>query len=327
MQRREFVDKTLRLTLTGALAPRLGTRWPEPRPSPFLDAHVHSESTALPAYRRLAGGPGGESIGGEELVRRLDADGIGRAYVLSTAYQMASDVYHRAALSLPDETARVRLENDFTAEQCARFADRLVPFLSVNPKRAYAVDEIDRCVEQLHMRGLKLHLWNSLVDTRKASDLAAVKRVVAHAAQRGLPVVAHILVGAVPNYGPDDTERFIREVVEPVDSLKISIAHLAGAGGFGPVQQRCFERLTTLCGPGTALASRVWTDMAAILLPQTTPDERTRFAELVPRWGFERLFWGSDNITGALAEARSTWPLSDAAWSTIAANHGQSFFG
>ena len=119
---------------------------------------------------------------------------------------------------------------------------RLVPFLSLNPKRGYAVEEVDRCVEQ-KMRGLKLHLWNSLVDTRQAADLAAVRRVVERAAHHRLPVVAHILVGAVPNYGPDDTERFVREIIMPFDTLQISLAHLAGAGGFGAREQACFERL------------------------------------------------------------------------------------
>lgn len=327
MQRRKFVDTAVRLTLAGAIAPRfLGTSR-EPTASPFLDAHVHSASSALMAYRKANGGRDGVPADGAELVRRLDADGIQRAFVLSTAYQMAADVNRGHPVSESEEHARVRLENDFTAAQCARFPERLVPFLSVNPKRGYAVDEIDRCVDELQMRGLKLHLWNSLIDTRQPGDLKSLKRAVGRAAQRGLPVVAHIFVGAVPNYGGDDTERFVREVVAPLDTLRISVAHLAGAGGFGVQQQQCFERLISLCGPGSTLAHRVWTDMAAILLPATTPAERARFAALAPRWGFDRLFWGSDSIAGALAQARSTWSSSDEAWRTIAANHGTTFCG
>jgi len=259
---------------------------------------------------------------GTALIRRLDAAGIRRAFVLSTAYQMAADAYGTRSAE-PAEYARVRLENDFTAAECARYPDRLVPFLSVNPKRGYAIEEVDRCAEQ-KMRGLKLHLWNSLVDTRQAADLAALRRVVERAAQHRLPVVAHIFVGAVPDYGPDDTERFVREIIMPLETLQISIAHLAGAGGFGARTQACFERLIALCGPDSPYASRVWTDMAATLVATTTADDARRFGELLPRWGLHRVLWGSDNIEDALEVTRSQWPLDAAAWRPIAEQRGES---
>ena len=328
MDRRDFLDVSARLAVAGALSRHLA-RVAE-LPSPFLDAHVHPTSPALLAYRASTSGrgaaqPAGRPATGATLVESMDADGVHRAYALSTAYQMAADVNRTGTLSESEERARVALENDFAAAECARFPDRLVPFLSVNPKRTYANEEIDRCVEVNKMRGLKLHLWNSLVDTRKDADLSALVRVVSHAAQRGLPVVAHIFVGAVPNYGGDDTERFVREVIAPVSTLKISIAHLAGAGGFAAPQQQCFERLIALCGPRTALAARVWTDMAAIILPRTSAADVGRFADLVPQWGYDRLFWGSDSIAGALAAARDRWPLGEAPWRTVASDRGTEF--
>ena len=98
-------------------------------------------------------------------------------------------------------------------------------------------------------------------------------------------LVAHILVGAVPNYGPDDTERFVREIIMPFDTLQIGLAHLAGAGGFGIQQQACFE-------------------------------------ELLPRWGLHRVLWGSDNSDHALALTRTQWPLDATAWQAIADQRG-----
>jgi predicted TIM-barrel fold metal-dependent hydrolase len=322
MHRREFLDTSARLAIAGALSTPLISRDGGRAAKPYLDAHVHPSSPALVAYRRMQGGRSDSPVDGAALVKRMDADGVHRAFALSTAYQMASDVNRRQPVSEKEEQARVALDNDFTAEQCARFPDRLVPFLSVNPKRGYAIEEIDRCVEHLKMRGLKLHLWNSMVDTRQDSDLASLKRVVAHAADRGLPVVAHIFIGAVPNYGGDDTERFVREVIAPAERLKISVAHLAGAGRFAAQPQECFERLIALCGAGTTLAHRVWTDMAAILMPSTPAADVARFAELAPRWGYERLLWGSDSIDGALADRERMWPLGEAAWDTIANNRG-----
>ncbi len=268
MLRRDFVDLSSKLVIAGFLGARpprgLGIRGATAErehasalAAPYLDAHAHTASALLLAYRAVSGGPKDREppADGAALIRRMDADGSRRAFVLSTAYQMAADAYGTRT-SEPTEHARIRLENDFTMSECARYPDRLVPFLSLNPKRGYAVEEIDRCAEK-GIRGLKLHLWNSLVDTRQPHDLAALKRVVERAAHHRLPVVAHILVGAVPNYGPDDTERFVREIVMPLDTLQISLAHLAGAGGFGAQPQACFQRLIALCGPDTPYASAV----------------------------------------------------------------------
>lgn len=334
MLRRDFVDLSIKLAVARVLglaqphagrvldaARRLRERSHTLAP-PYLDAHAHSASGLLLAYRAVSGGPTEREspADGAMLIRRMDAEGVRRALVLSTAYQMAADAYG-SRTSETAEYARVRLENDFTAAECAQYPARLVPFLSLNPKRGYAVEEVDRCAEQ-KMRGLKLHLWNSLVDTRQAADLASVRRVVERAAHHRLPVVAHILVGAVPNYGPDDTERFVREIIMPFDTLQISLAHLAGAGGFGIQQQACFQRLIALCGPDTPYASRVWTDMAAVLTATTPADDARRLGELLPRWGLHRVLWGSDNIDGALALTRTQWPLDATAWQAIADQRG-----
>jgi predicted TIM-barrel fold metal-dependent hydrolase len=327
MNRRDFLGNGVRLAATGAVS-RHVIHLKEPLPSPFLDAHVHPASAALREYTRtrFGGSARADAVAtGAALVERMDNDGVHRAFALSTAYQMASDYKRAAPPSESEEHARVASENDFAAEQCALFPDRLVPFLSLNPKRTYAIDEIDRCVEVRKMRGLKLHFWNSMLDTRKEADLSAIIRVVSHAAKRGLPVVAHIFVGDVLAYGPDDTERFVREVIAPIGALKISIAHLAGAGGFGPRQQDCFAQLTTSCGPGTALAARVWTDMAAVLSEETSEADVAAFAALVPRWGADRLFWGSDSSVDALAAARDRWPITIATWRTVANNRGADF--
>lgn len=334
MLRRDFVDLGTRLAVAcifGSPRPRaqeIGDAVQGPRerthglPAPYLDAHAHLASAALAAYHAETGGTVGQvgTMEGAALIRRLDADGVRRAFVLSTAYLMAADAYGTRTAETA-EYARVRAENDFTAAECARYPERLVPFLSLNPRRGYAVEEVDRCVEQ-KMRGLKLHLWNSLVDTRQTADLAALRRVVERAAHHRLAVVAHVAVGAVPNYGPDDTERFAREIIMPLDTLQISIAHLAGAGGFGARAQACFERLIAVCGPDTAYASRVWTDMAATLTATTAADQARRLGEQLRRSGLHRVLWGSDNIDGTLERTRTQWPLDATAWHPIAEQRG-----
>src|SRR3712207_8315818 len=44
-------------------------------------------------------------------------------------------------------SAKVRAENDWTVQQASRFADRLIPFCSVDPLKSYALEEIARSEE------------------------------------------------------------------------------------------------------------------------------------------------------------------------------------
>src|SRR5438045_398951 len=107
MRRRDFIDISSKL----AVAPVIGLArpWAETvfgaarrlrehshiLAPPYLDAHAHSASSLLLVYRALSGGPSRREspVDGAELIRRMDADGIRRAFVLSTAYQMAADAY------------------------------------------------------------------------------------------------------------------------------------------------------------------------------------------------------------------------------------------
>jgi hypothetical protein len=119
MLRRDFVDLSSRLAIARILdlhqplaeGIRDVARGPRERPSvlppPYLDAHAHTASAALVAYRAATGAPKGidSPTGGAALIRRMDADGVRRAFVLSTAYQMAADAYGPRALDLQGASA------------------------------------------------------------------------------------------------------------------------------------------------------------------------------------------------------------------------------
>ena len=302
------------------------------REAPLLDAHVHLSSPRMLAAleRQMGASPWLAGRDVESLIERLDREGIRRAWVLSEAYLMASDVWQ---LTEPEEEpAQVRAENDFLARVAARYPDRLDAFLSLNPKREYAGEEIDRCVEELGMRGLKLHCWNSLVDVRDASHLGRLRAVLARAAARGLPVMVHAFNGSVPGYGRQDVEIWARDLVLPLPDLRICFAHLGGAGGFAPPVQSVLAALVDELGPQSAAADRVGVDLSAVLLgdntiglPPTPPEERTRMAELLDSWGCQRVLWGSDSLPGYLELSRAAWPLGRDRWSTLCAASGDRF--
>jgi predicted TIM-barrel fold metal-dependent hydrolase len=92
------------------------------------------------------------------LIDFLNAAGIKRAVVLSTAY---------GPVAGPSETEveRVRAENDWTAKQIMMFPARLIGFCGINPMRDFALAEIERCSAIPELRyGIKHHFGNSDTD-------------------------------------------------------------------------------------------------------------------------------------------------------------------
>jgi uncharacterized protein len=90
-------------------------------------------------------------------------------------------------VGLHDDTL-LTLENDNLAKVCAASAGRMVPFCAVNPyRRDTAVAEFRRCVESLHMRGLKIHPWvqGASVNSETMDELCEM------AAQWRIPLLFH----------------------------------------------------------------------------------------------------------------------------------------
>src|SRR6185295_6155629 len=102
----------------------------------------------------------------DRLIHLLDSAGARRAVVLSEAYWFGSPLMPGIdrSVSIADEQASVRAENDGVADQVARYPNRLVAFCSVNPLKSYAIQELERCAADPRFSGLKLHLANSDVD-------------------------------------------------------------------------------------------------------------------------------------------------------------------
>src|SRR5438876_11319524 len=111
--------------------------------TPVVDHHQHLFG---PPIVEIVAGPmaaamGAKPITAKELVALLDSAGIRRAVVLSVAYMYGNP--NRPPVE--NEYEKVKGENDWTSQQVALYPDRLVAFCSMNPIKAYALDEIRRC--------------------------------------------------------------------------------------------------------------------------------------------------------------------------------------
>lgn len=178
--------------------------------SAALDAHTHVVSPELAA---LLVGPGAPPSTADELIERLDEANVKQAVVLSLAYFP----------ELPDAAA-VRAENDFTATEVAKYPDRLIAFCGINPLRDGALDEIDRCVDELGMKGVKLHLPASGVDMKLPEHVEALSAVFDRIAERDLPVLMH---SGAPLGLPLDSDAFanLGIVIATHPTVRLTMAH------------------------------------------------------------------------------------------------------
>ncbi|MEX0702955.1 MAG: amidohydrolase family protein [Planctomycetales bacterium] len=153
-----------------------------PRPAPVIDAHTHvfcwgehpadgylSEKTrrawltrlllALTGLRREAGATLSEKMR-SRLLRHL------RASRLDFAVVLAQDAVYRADGSRDDFATHFYVSNDYVLE-LAKECDKIVPGCSINPIRADALAELERCREA-GCRLVKVHTAIQGVDPSRA---------------------------------------------------------------------------------------------------------------------------------------------------------------
>ena len=210
----------------------------------------------------------------------------------------------------------------------------MIPFASVNPKREYALEEVKRCIELLNMRGVKLHFANSDIRLRDQEHRHHVFEVLRYAAGRNISVVAHIHNELLEASGAREMQILIAELVEPLPTLRISIAHLGWGGGAGARAQKALEILASTVRRRPLVAGQLWADFSGVLLTSAFPPlqsmssaEQASIGSVMRAWGADRLLWGSDTIPEALKQSRAVWPLSDEEWEIVAANDGSAFLG
>ena len=272
-----------------------------------------SESLQFPGPRAYS------PTGAADLVALMDAADVRRSVVLSMAYVFGTPL----APPQTDEQAKVRAENDWTATEAARFPDRLIPFCSLNPLKDYAISELERCVRQQRMRGLKLHFANSDVDLRRAEHVQHLCAVFAAANRLHVPIVAHVW-RAGGNYGAADIRIFIDQVLPCAPNIVVQIGHMAGAGpGWTDEALKVFADAISA---GDARTGNLYFDVATVADDQ--PPERLQIlASRIRQIGVQRILYGSDAAFGGRKTANEEWgtfrgmvPLTDAEFRTIGDN-------
>jgi len=224
-----------------------------------------------------------------DAIRALDQAHVSKGVILSCAY-----LYGLPSLHLkPAEVASMtRRENEFTAAEVARYPERLVGFLSVDPLAESAIDEIRHWRGSHQLIGLKLHFAASAVDIRSARDRQQVAKVIAAAADEGLPIVVHVGGG---RFNGADTELFIRHVLPSAGSSWVQIAHAGGGlprrNGNNLAVLRTFADYILQNNPAT---QRVLFDISYVPAPDERPEVAAALLAQMRRIGIKRFLFGSD---------------------------------
>jgi len=156
-------------------------------PAPLVDHHQHLYSAETIGL--LPRSVDYETLDAAELLKYLDAAGIQRAAILSTAYQFANP--NRPPVE--DEHAKVRAENEWTSRQVARYPNRLRGLCGLNPLKDYALEELERCAADRWLRfGVKMHFGNSDVDLDNPTHVQQLQRVFRAANDHRMAIVVHM---------------------------------------------------------------------------------------------------------------------------------------
>lgn len=246
-----------------------------------------------------------------QLVAEMDAAGVGRGVVLSDAYYFDSV----RPEPIPDEYAKVRSENDWTAAEVAQFPDRLVAFCSFNPLRDYALAELERCAASGRFRGLKLHFNAAQLKFGDPNQVARVRRVMETANRRGLPMIVHVRPGA--EYGREEAEAFLRHLVAAAPDVPIQIAHLWGGENFSAEALAVYARAVAERDPAVR---NLYFDISGAS-HYAKAEDMPRIAALIRQIGIGRILYGSDAPIAATWRALTTkLPLTEEEFRTIAGN-------
>jgi predicted TIM-barrel fold metal-dependent hydrolase len=292
------------------------------QPAPRADHHQHLFS---PAYVAL-NASSVPVITARDLVRRLDSAGIRRALVLSVAYAWGSP-----ARSVEDEYATVRAENDWTADQAARYPDRLRAFCGFNPLKEYALQELERCSQDPRLRhGIKLHFGNADVQLDDTAHVAQIRRIFNAANAHRMAIVVHLRANIARRrpYGPAQARIFLSEVLPSAQDVPVQIAHLAGTGP-GYIEPGSDSVMAVLAeavqrrDPGTR---HLWFDVASSVDRDISPANAKLVVKRIRQVGVERILFGSDATAGPNLPPREAWaafralPLTRRELTRIASN-------
>jgi predicted TIM-barrel fold metal-dependent hydrolase len=325
MTKRFLIFTVISLIALAAVAAFSQSQPAQPNPrtekfKPSADYHQHLFSPEMAAFQKI------QPVTAQAVIALLDAAGINRAVLLSTAY-----AYGRPGREPQDEYTRVKAENDWVGAQAALYPKRLIAFCGFNPLKDYALEEMARCAKDPNLkRGIKMHFGNSDVQLENPAHIEKLKAVFREANARRMAIVIHLRASISLNrpYGPEQARAFIEQLLPLAPDITVQVAHMAGSGpGYhDPKAESVFEVLADAVAKGDKRTKNLWFDITTSAHPSNTPEDSARLLRNIRRLGVKRLLYGTDVAISGNLEPRDSWEafcrldLTDKEIKTVAKN-------
>ncbi|MCP1727050.1 putative TIM-barrel fold metal-dependent hydrolase [Natronospira proteinivora] len=270
-------------------------------PPPAADHHLHIRSDtggeALPRVQLARGKSRSELSPGrqdaDDVLKEMDRHGIQQGVLLSLGY-----MYAIPEINFENEYRKVRQENDFVAEQAARYPDRLIAFCGISPIRDYSLKEIQRCAG-MDVTGIKMHMANSGVDLDNPRHWASLEAAFREANARGLAIVIHYRPRN-GGYGAAEAERFMTSLMPLASDVTVQLAHMGGGGIIDTATMSAIRRFAQDLDDYPNLyfdISAAWAreqDVPASVERIERHRNRRNVARAVEWLGTDRILFGSD---------------------------------
>lgn len=264
----------------------------------------------------------------DDLIAQMDAAGINRSVVLTVAYWLGSkggdDV--KRLMSAPDPATAVQKENEWAAEQVARYADRLALACGINPLQEHSVASLTHCAKLPQSVGVKLNFGDSGVSFDRPEHIETMRRFFAAANQHKLALIVHL--DPARYYGPKEVELFLSRIASAAPDVTIQLAHMAGDGP-GLTAPDALAAFAERHASGDPRTRNLYYDLGGIVTKNMDPDQAKLLASMIRKIGPERILFASDSIPGVelnpvpeeqWRETLKRLPLSPEEFRTIAGN-------
>lgn len=308
-------------------SPAFGAEGPAIR----VDHHVHVHSPAILGFLEgYCASPGRVSpcppaftkpLTVDNLIADMDGAGVGKSWVMSTAYLAQSPMMVPPA---PDAVSILQSANDFTVAQARAHPDRLAAFIGLNPLTDAALPEIARWKGDPAVTGIKLHLTNSGLDLRDPAQAAKLAAVFKAASENHWIIMIHMRTRA-EDYGAKDVEIFLRDVLPAANGGPVMIAHAGGWGGTNPFTLGALGAFADAVERDPKLRATLWFDLAQVFDEETKPEDLKALTALIRRIGPARFVTGSDwpfaeSLRAYYAQTYPLLPLTKDEWAAVSAS-------
>jgi len=261
--------------------------------TPEADNHQHVFSPSLAEFQKI------KTITAQDVVALLDAAGIKRAVLLSSAYS-----YGRPGREPQDEYAKVKEENDWVGVQAAQFPKRFRAFCGFNPLKDYALGELARCAKDPNLRrGIKLHFGNSDVQLENPEHLEKLRSIFRAANSHQMAIVVHMRASMSKQrpYGAEQARAFLEKLLPLVPDVPVQIAHLAasGPGYHDPQAHSVLEVLAEAVAKNDPRTRKLWFDVTTVAVPGNSAETSALLVKRIRQIGVKRILYGSDASVGS----------------------------